>query len=217
MEGDTPSGGEAADQQEDFAIGPAEGALVEALDDVGNQQAVITGGAQGYELLDFLDGLGVAVFPIQGEAKLGNIITVQYGMQLALGLLLQDAQVAKLVVSVLQQVLAGFVETGLDVVAAEFEVLAEGVNFSTLQQRFEHQTQAFFTFLVFTATVGQDAAEIGLVVIVVEANKFVGFEPNAQLAEQLTAVGEFEQCEACWRFVALVEATGFAIKGVVRV
>jgi hypothetical protein len=76
MKGDAVYGGQAAENQQDFAIRPAEGAFAEALDDVGDQQAIIAGSAQADELFDFLDGLRVAFFAIQGQAELGDVIGV---------------------------------------------------------------------------------------------------------------------------------------------
>ena len=145
---------------------------------------------------------------------MADIIGVQYGMQLTLWILLQYPQVVEFVVGVFQQVLADLVELILDVAATQFEVLAEGIELGAQQQLFEIQAQAFFAFLVLTATVGEDATQLGLAAVIVEADEFVGLQPGAQFDKELIAVGEFDQGHAV---AAFVDAASFAMLGVVEI
>src|SRR5690554_8094347 len=98
MEGQTGTCGEAGENQQDFTIGPAVGALAEALDDVADQQPLVTMGAQADELLHFPNGLRVAFFAIEFEAELAYVVTEQNGTDFAHGLVLKYPQIAKLAV-----------------------------------------------------------------------------------------------------------------------
>ncbi|MNR24816.1 hypothetical protein D3C85_1419210 [compost metagenome] len=88
MERNTAGSGQATEDQQDFSVRPAIGALTETLDDVCDQQAFVAGGAQRDELFNFLDGLRIAFITIEGQAELADVVSVQNGVEFTLGLLL---------------------------------------------------------------------------------------------------------------------------------